>query len=73
MKNFLTLFFESDSYKLIAENKGENYAPKVESFMESFKSAIQDYKKLGFNKINDKYIARIKASSTKEVINEIVS
>lgn len=72
MRDFLTEFFESDSYKLLSDNKTEDYAPSVDTFIDCFTKAIKAYKQLNIQKLNQKYKSQIEESQANLVDIEIV-
>lgn len=72
MREYLSEFFDSDSYKLLSENKADSYAPNVDTFINCFEKAIQSYKKMNVQQLNQKYIDKIEESRANTVDIEII-
>lgn len=73
MQKFIELFFDSDSYKAMVDDKTQNFAPDINLFMASFKRAVEVYNKRGFKNLNKKYVPVIERAKSNFVDFEIIT
>ena len=65
MQQYLRRYFKSDSYKVFASDKKENFAPDERVVVDCFKKAVRAYNQLELANYNQSYTSRIKSASQK--------
>lgn len=73
MRRHLANFFSSDSYKVFAITKSEQYAPTVDMFLSCFKNAVQAYNKMNVIGYNQKYSNAVNRAKDNMIDLEVIS
>lgn len=72
IKKHVASFFQSDSYKVFAENKSEKFAPDVTTFIDCFKKAVSAYNKMNFVALNQKFSGAVNRAKENMIDLELI-